>query len=109
MRAAPWSARAQDLSGQLYASVDDDAKKKLDELFEELESATPTKTVLGLMHQLRDVRLGEQPIDGLDLTSTPTEPTPDGEKPPTGGATTNGRRSSRSGGGKVLTAQFSAE
>lgn len=70
VRAAPWSARAQDLSGQLYASVDDDAKKKLDELFEELESATPTKTVLGLMHQLRDVRLGEPTLfdgDGADL------------------------------------------
>jgi hypothetical protein len=69
---------------------------------------------VGLMHQLRDVRLGEQPIDGLELTSDPVEPAVEGEKPATGGEPTTRQpghagKAKRGGGEKVLTASFSAK
>jgi hypothetical protein len=83
--------------------------QKLLDLMHEALPGKPTETVVGLMHQLRDVRLGEQPLD-LDGTGTrdPGEPGPDGERPATGGETTTRRPRKRAASGPVVAVDFSS-
>jgi hypothetical protein len=109
----PLTENARKSLKTLYAALDEGGKRELDELLGEL-NPRPTTQVVGLMHQLRDVRLGEQPIDGLELTSDPVEPAVEGEKPATGGEPTTRQpghagKAKRGGGEKVLTASFSAK
>jgi hypothetical protein len=99
------------LSELAAAVVDNTEAENLLDLLHKALDVKPREQVVLLMHQLRDVRLGEQPIDGLDLTSDPTEPTGEGEKPATGGTTTTRQPRARrvnGGDGKVLEASFSA-
>jgi hypothetical protein len=114
----PLSAAVSGLLGELNDAVGDgneEAHKLLDLLHEALD-VKPREQVVLLMHQLRDVRIGEQPIDGLELTTDPVEPAGEGEKPATGGEPTTrqpahtgkARTTKRSGGEKVLTASFSS-
>lgn len=108
-------AAAAGLLGELNDAVGDNAEaQKLLDLLHEALNVKPQQRVVGLMHQLRDVRLGEQPIDGLELTTSPAEPVDaDGAKSASSGETTNGNgggrkpRSTRKDG-NVLAAEFSS-